>query len=58
MANIVELIEVAPNVSTMRLIDLLVDIRVGVARRAAWVDDIVASRPLKIRAASLETAST
>jgi hypothetical protein len=32
-ANIVELIEVAPNVSTMRLIDLLVDIRVSVARR-------------------------
>jgi hypothetical protein len=31
MANVVELAQVAPNVSTMRLIDLLVDIRVSIA---------------------------
>ena len=43
MASVVELVEVAPNASTMRLINLLVDIRVGVAWWVAWVDDVVAS---------------
>jgi len=58
MENIVKLVEVAPNVSTMRPIDLLVDIRVGVAWQVTWVDDVVASHPLKIGTTSLETTST
>jgi hypothetical protein len=43
--NVMELVDVASNVFTMRLIDLLVDIRVGITRRVAWVDHKVASHP-------------
>ena len=51
MANIVELLEMVPNVSTW-LVDLLVGVRVGVAWWLTGVNDVVAPRPpLKIGAA-------
>lgn len=57
-ANIVELIEVTPNVFT-RLVDLLVSVGIGVVWRLSRVDDVVASRPLlKIGAAGPETTPT
>jgi hypothetical protein len=59
MVNIVELVEMALRVSTVGLIDLLIDIRVGVAWWLLGVDNLVASRPpLEVGATSLETAST
>lgn len=51
--NVGELVEVASNISTMGLVDFLVDVRVGVAWLLIGVDDIVAPQlPLKIGATS------
>jgi hypothetical protein len=41
--NVIELVEVAPNISIMGLVDFLVGVGVGVAWWVARVDDIVAS---------------
>ena len=43
--NVVERFERAPNVSTMRLVDFLVGVRVGIARWLPSVYEDVASRP-------------
>ena len=57
--NVLESVKVAPNVSTMGLVDFLIDVWVGVAWRLPEVDNLVASRhPLEIWATSLEMAAT
>lgn len=45
MMNVVELVEMALNISTMMLVDFLVGIRVRVARWLPRVYEDVASRP-------------
>lgn len=44
--NVMELVEVSPNISITRLVDFLVDIRVGIAWRLPEVGNVVTSRPL------------
>ena len=43
MANVMELVEVAPYISTMGLVDFMVDIRVGIAWWLSRVGNIVTS---------------
>lgn len=41
--NVMELVEAAPSVATIGLVDLLIDVRVGIAWRLPRVDNLVAS---------------
>ena len=43
--HIMELVQMAPNVSTMGLVDFLISVRIGMSWWLPRVDNVVASRP-------------